>query len=66
VSTKRGAPRKAPGGLGRVLYVRVDDPLLEALDRRQQELTRETGVTWSRADVVRQILNNVLQPQESP
>jgi len=43
------APRKAPGGLDRVLYVRADDALLTALDG-----LRKAGE--SRADAVRRLV----------
>ena len=56
-SKRGGAPRKAPGGLDRVLFVRVDKALLDKLDNARRQRLRETpGVGCSLADLVRSIL----------
>ena len=55
--TRGGAPRKAPGGLQKVLYVRVAPELLEALDGLvAKEAKRHPGRVVSRADVARELL----------
>jgi hypothetical protein len=54
--SKGGAPRKVPGGLTEVLYVRVDRQLLDDLDELRAEWSRERGHVLSRADVVRALL----------
>lgn len=56
-----GAPKKAPGGLNAVLYVRVERSLIEALDALRDEWSKERGVTYSRGDVVRAILRERVQ-----
>lgn len=55
------APRKAPDGLTRVLFVRCDQALLDALDeiaRAQQRTMPGHGV--SRSDVARELLYGAL------
>lgn len=57
VSRRGGAPRKAPGGLTAVLFVRCGRDLPDALDalaRRAREAHPGRGV--SRADVARELL----------
>ena len=56
-----GAPKKAPGGLTEVLFVRVEKTLIEDLDALRREWSEEHGVTCSRADVVRAILRERVQ-----
>ena len=52
-----GAPRKAPNGLSRVLYVRASEELLAALDAKvAQERDAHPGRGVSRADVARELL----------
>lgn len=54
---KGGAPRKAPDGLNRVLYVRTNQELLDKLEElRQQRSDEISGVVLSTADVARAIL----------
>lgn len=53
-------PRKAPGGLDRVLYVRATPELLAGLDRLAAEWARKTGLAVSRSDVARKILSDVV------
>ena len=57
-----GAPRKAEGGLNKVLFVRADEKLLAALDALAAE-QREAheGRTVSRADVARELLHRALK-----
>ena len=57
-----GAPRKAEHGLNKVLFVRADERLLEALDAvvQQQRMLHE-GRTVSRADVARELLHRALK-----
>lgn len=57
MASKGSAPRKAVGGLDKVLYVRADQELLdklEALRRRRSDDSR--GVVLSTADIARSIL----------
>lgn len=51
-----GARTKAPGGLTRVLYVRIDQTLLDRLERLRSERSTKTGNQLSTADVVRWLL----------
>ncbi len=52
-----GAPRKAPDGLSKVLYVRVPPDLLDALDAVvERERARHPGRGLSRADIARELL----------
>lgn len=54
---KGGAPRKAAGGLDKVLYIRADQKLLDRLEelrRRKSEDSR--GIVLSTADIARSIL----------
>ena len=53
---KGGAPRKAPAGLGKVLFVRTDARLQQALERLRESRTRPTEATLSLADVVRSLI----------
>lgn len=56
-SRKGGAPRKAIGGLDRVLYIRADQDLLDRLETlRQRRNEGCRGVVLSTADVARSIL----------
>jgi len=58
-----GAPRKAPGGLTEVLYVRTTPALLRALDKlvaRERQATPRRSV--SRADLAREILHKAVDP----
>jgi hypothetical protein len=57
-----GAPRKAEGGLNKVLYVRADDELLDALDQMAKtERAAHPGRTVSRADIARELLHMALR-----
>lgn len=57
-----GAPRKAPGGLTRALYVRIDQPTLDRLDAYVARLREDVvHCTLSRADVVRRMINEALE-----
>ncbi len=52
-----GAPRKAPGGLAHVLFVRVDKKFVRGFDALLADRrARSPGVTLSRSDVAREIL----------
>lgn len=51
-----GAPQKAPGGLGKVIYVRAWGELVDALDKRTRADRKKTGFSLSRSDVARNIL----------
>lgn len=54
---KRGAPPKVAGGLSKVLYVRANDDLLDALDALvEKERESRPGRVISRADVARDLL----------
>ena len=64
-SRRGGAPRKAEGGLDRVLYIRADDRLLDALDQAAVRQRQEhPGRTVSRADVARELLHLALAKKE--
>lgn len=59
---RRGAPRKVESGLNRVLYVRADEGLLEALDQvARTEQAAHPGRVVSRADVARELLHLALK-----
>ena len=54
---KVGAPTKAPGGLDKVLFVRANEDLLDALDVLvERERIERPGRAVSRADVARELL----------
>jgi len=54
---KGGAPRKAPDGLNRVLYVRTNQELLDKLEElRRRRSDESAGIVLSTADVARAIL----------
>lgn len=54
---KGGAPRKAPDGLNRVLFVRTSQELLDKLEQyRRERNDTMPGVTLSTADIARAIL----------
>lgn len=56
-----GAPRKAPGGLTRVLFVRLDESLDDKLELHvERRRAKEPGL--SKSDVVRDILQEHLEP----
>ena len=58
IKRKVGAPRKAPGGLDKVLYVRATSDLLDRLDRiAEQERHAHPGRSVSRADIARELLH---------
>lgn len=62
---KGGAPRKAPDGLTRVLYVRTNQELLDRLeDLRQRRSEEIPGVVLSTADVARAILWEAVERAE--
>jgi len=50
------APRKSPGGLTKVLFVRVDSELREKIERLRRSKSEALGVTLSQADVVRMLI----------
>lgn len=54
------APRKAKGGLNRVLFVRADQALLDALDAAAKALNLR-GARFSRADAARVLLWDALR-----
>lgn len=61
----KGAPRKALGGLDKVLYVRVDKKLLERLDRVVAAINEETAYTnLSRSDIARRFIFEGLRIEE--
>ena len=62
---KRGAPRKAPDGLDKVLFIRADDALIEKLEQLRDKFTKEKGVVVSRSDLVRKILNDAIENDAS-
>lgn len=56
------ATEKAPGGLDRGLYVRVNGPLMDGLGRvLERRAVAEPGRRISQADVVREILWAAIQ-----
>jgi len=60
-------PKTKPtnGKLDRVLFVRVDQKLLDCLERlRQQQSAESRGLSISTADVVRSILWDVIESEE--
>lgn len=64
-SRKGGAPRKAPDGLNRVLFVRTNQELLDKLEELRQRRSDEIpGVALSTADVARAILWEAIERAE--
>lgn len=62
---KGGAPRKAPDGLNRVLFVRTNQELLDKLEElRQRRSDTIPGVVLSTADVTRAILWEAIERAE--
>ncbi len=55
------APRKAPGGLEHVLYVRVGSSLKRQLTAFRKRETKRLGVTVGQAEAVRLILGRYLE-----
>jgi hypothetical protein len=53
---KGGAPRKAPGGLTKVLFLRVDRALHNRIEQERARKSELLGVTLSQADLVRMLL----------
>lgn len=51
-------PRKAPTGLTKVLFVRVDRPFMDRLSELHEHYVRTTGFTLSQSDVVRKIIDD--------
>lgn len=61
---KGGAPRKAPDGLNRVLFVRANQDLLDKLEELRQRRSGQTpGVVLSTADVARAILWEAIEAE---
>lgn len=61
---KGGAPRKAPDGLNRVLFVRANQDLLDKLEvLRQRRSERAQGIVLSTADVARAILWEAIESE---
>jgi hypothetical protein len=53
---------KSQDGLTRVLFIRSDKSLVDALDKlRRKWIKKHPGVTYSRSDVVRSILWNYIR-----
>ena len=64
-----GAPTKAPGGLPKVLFVRAQQDLLEALDRLvDEEREKHPGRGITRSDIARELLYRAVAkgPKETP
>lgn len=62
---KGGAPRKAPRGLDKVLYVRADQDLIDRLEAlRERRNQQSKGVVLSTADLARSILWNAVQSED--
>lgn len=62
---KGGAPRKSKDGLTSVLFVRVNQELLDQLDARVEvERAKHPGRSISRADVAREILHEGIKKFE--
>lgn len=59
IPNRGGARTKAPGGLTKVLYVRVDQSLLDKLEHLRSERSAKTGTLLSTADIVRWLLVRV-------
>jgi hypothetical protein len=53
-------PKKAPGGMPRVLYVRCDDTLLSLVERGRVQIERDAGIAVGQADAVRFLLAEAL------
>lgn len=52
-----GAQKKAPDGLDKVLFVRTDQALLDALEKLRAQRSEATrGIVVSKADVARALL----------
>lgn len=62
---KGGAPRKVPGGLDRVLFVRADQALIDKLENLRLRQSEQSGVVVSMADVARSILRDGIERAES-
>jgi len=60
-SHKTGTPRKAPGGLTRVLFVRCDQVLLARIERARVQIERDAGLTAGQADAARMLLDEALR-----
>lgn len=59
---KRGAPPKVAGGLTKVLYVRANSDLIDALDKAtEKERVAQRGMSISRADIARNLLYEALR-----
>ncbi len=59
---KGGAPRKAPEGLDKVLFIRVNNELLDRLEElRRRRSDQQRGVVLSTADVARSILGEAIE-----
>src|SRR5215213_2424693 len=55
-----GAPQKVPGGLDRALYVRVNDTVSAELERLTAAKSKAAGVTLSKADVARGLIQTAM------
>jgi len=55
-----GAPQKVPGGLDRALYVRVSDTVSAELERLTAAKSKAAGVTLSKADVARGLIQTAM------
>jgi len=59
-----GAPRKTPGGLNCVLFVRTNQELLDKLEElRRRRSERARGMVLSTADVARTILWEAIEDE---
>lgn len=59
------APRKAPDGMDKVLYVRTDAALLTALDKEGKRRSPK-GAKMSRSDIARALLWEAVTPKPTP
>ena len=55
-----GAPQKVPGGFDRALYVRMNQPLSEQLEKLTEARSEAAGVVLSKADVARGLIQKAM------
>ncbi len=63
-TSRGGAPRKAPDGLDKVLFIRADEELVAKLEALRKKYSDQKDVTLSRSDVVRLVLKDAFDREE--
>lgn len=65
MSKQKRQKGRPSSGLDKVLYIRVREDLVEALDQRlNQEKARHPGRTITRADIARELLYRAMKSEE--